>query len=119
MTALVVVVPARQDPRSQHPSHRCPVYNIQTTPSPLLSLSATLSVQAVDVGDVSSVLLECKGGGLTAAWHLSSVKVTNTSSGQSTQFMYNDWFDSKKGWKQVRRYLSCRSIVSCQLSESC
>jgi hypothetical protein len=62
----------------------------------------TFFVQGPDVGSISSIQLQCQGGGLTAAWHLSSVTVTNSSSGQVARFAYNDWFDKSKVWMQVR-----------------
>jgi hypothetical protein len=61
----------------------------------------TFFVQAPDVGAISSIQLQCLGGGLTAAWHLSSVAITHSASGQVARFVYNDWFDKSKGWMQV------------------
>ncbi|KAF6256823.1 hypothetical protein COO60DRAFT_1640423 [Scenedesmus sp. NREL 46B-D3] len=65
----------------------------------------TFFVQAPDVGSISSVQLQCQGGGLTAAWHLSNVTVTNSASGQAAQFSYNDWLDKSKGWVQLVEYV--------------
>jgi hypothetical protein len=61
----------------------------------------TFFVQAPDVGAISSIQLQCLGGGLTAAWHLDSVTVTHSVRGQVAWFLYNDWFDKSKGWVQV------------------
>lgn len=62
----------------------------------------TFFVQAPDVGSISIIQLQCQGGGLTAAWHLGSVTVTNSASGQVAKFVHNEWFDKSKGWAKVR-----------------
>jgi hypothetical protein len=72
----------------------------------------TFFVQAPDVGAVSSIQLQCQGGGLTAAWHLSSVTVTHSTSGQVARFLYNDWFDKNKGWVQVGVQAEVMSLVA-------
>uniref|UniRef100_A0A383W527 PLAT domain-containing protein n=1 Tax=Tetradesmus obliquus TaxID=3088 RepID=A0A383W527_TETOB len=61
----------------------------------------TFFVQAPDVGSISIIQLQCQGGGLTAAWHLGSVTVTNSASGQVAKFVHNEWFDKSKGWAKV------------------
>eukprot|EP00775_Hariotina_reticulata_P001782 gene1782-2116_t len=61
----------------------------------------TFTIKAADVGIMSSVRLECKGGGPLAAWHLSTVTITNTITGQHAHFMYNGWIDASRGWSQV------------------
>jgi hypothetical protein len=41
------------------------------------------------------------GGGLTAAWHLAWVAVTNSTTGMYAKFLCGTWFDSKEGWARM------------------
>ena len=59
-------------------------------------------LQAVDIGEVQRIQLSCKGGGLTAAWHLDRVTITHPLTGAVTDFSYKGWFSKEQGWTQVR-----------------
>ena len=39
---------------------------------------------------------------------MAEATITNSGSGETTNFVYNDWFDDIKGWMQVR----CSLFVS-------
>ncbi|KAK9824333.1 hypothetical protein WJX72_009517 [[Myrmecia] bisecta] len=57
----------------------------------------TFFIQCADLGPLQGLRLSAKGGGLTAAWHLAKVDVTNTTTGAKSVFAYNNWLDSKSG----------------------
>ncbi|KAG2499991.1 hypothetical protein HYH03_002273 [Edaphochlamys debaryana] len=61
----------------------------------------TYFIQAPDIGKILSCQVVCSGSGLGAAWHLAHITVTNVVTSESAKFLYNDWFDGKKGWTQT------------------
>jgi hypothetical protein len=60
-------------------------------------------MQAPDVGALQQLEVSCKGGGMTAAWHLAHISVTHPVTQAVTRFDHNEWFDAQHGWTQVSR----------------
>jgi hypothetical protein len=58
-------------------------------------------LQALDVGAISAARVACSGSGHSASWHLASITVTNTGSGQVAVFHHNSWLDQEHGWEQM------------------
>jgi hypothetical protein len=63
---------------------------------------STYLLQAPDVGPLQQLEVSCKGGGMTAAWHLAHISVTHPVTQAVTRFDHNEWFDAQHGWTQVR-----------------
>lgn len=57
----------------------------------------TFFLQSPEVGIISHVRVRSSGSGLGPAWHLASVTVTHTGSGQETAFKHGGWLDQQHG----------------------
>jgi hypothetical protein len=54
-------------------------------------------LQGIDIGSISHVRVCSSGTGLGPAWHLASVTVTHTGSGQEMAFKHGGWLDQQHG----------------------
>jgi hypothetical protein len=61
----------------------------------------TFFLSSGNVGDISHIQIRAAGGGLNAAWHLTSVTVTPSATSQRLLFPFNGWIDAKHGLQHV------------------
>lgn len=57
----------------------------------------TFFINSPDIGTMQSLRIQHDNSGLGPAWHLASVDVTNTTTGEAAVFPYHGWLDDKHG----------------------
>ena len=62
-------------------------------------------IEALDLGPLTKLNIGHDNKGMGAGWMCDRVEVTNLTSNETTTFACGEWFDKKKGDKQIVRDL--------------
>lgn len=61
----------------------------------------TFHLQCADLGKFSQIKIEQNNRGLSSDWHLATVEIVNTATGESAIFPYNNWLNKKVGLSAI------------------
>ena len=69
-------------------------------------------VEALDLGQLTKVIIEHDNKGFGAGWFLQKVEITDLKNNVTTVFPCNQWLDKKKGDKEI-----CRELLPAPVNE--